>query len=347
MEYAAIDLHKRESQVRIISERGEICDQRIQTTRERFMAVFWGRPSMRILVEASTESEWVAQQLESFGHEVVVADPNYAPMYGHRSRRVKTDRRDAAALAEACRLGIYRPAHRRSAQYASIHAQLVARDQLVRTRTRTISVIRAVGRGAGLRIRSGESETFLTRLNAFDLPPSADIAVTPLRQVIATTNEQVAVMDRSLAMVATQDPVLTRLMTFPGIGPITACAFVAALDDVTRFRGAGQVTCYLGLVPREYSSGERQRRGHVLRSAHPRVQSLLVQAAWRIWRSTRADTAHLRTWAYAISQRRGRRVAVVALARRVARILFAMWRDGSIYRLDRKTRKSDVTVVQR
>lgn len=332
MEYAAIDLHKRESQVRIISETGEISDQRIQTTRERFMAVFWGRPSMRILLEASTESEWVAQQLERLGHEVVVADPNYAPMYGHRSRRVKTDQRDAAALAEACRFGIYRPAHRRSAEHASIQAQLVARDQLVRTRTRTISVIRAVGRAAGLRIRGGESETFLTRLNAIELPPASDVAVTPLRQVIAMANEQVAIVDRSLTTVATQDPVLTRLMTFPGIGPITACAFVAALDDVTRFRGAAQVTCYLGLVPREHSSGECRRRGHVLRSANPRVQSLLVQAAWRIWRSTRADTAHLRTWAHRIGQRRGRRIAVVALARRIARILFAMWRDASVYR---------------
>ena len=73
---------------------------------------------MRILLEASTESEWVAQHLETLGHEAIVADPNFAPMYGQRSRRVKTDRRDVAALADACQRGFYRAAHRRSATAA-------------------------------------------------------------------------------------------------------------------------------------------------------------------------------------------------------------------------------------
>ena len=102
MEYGAIDLHKKESQVRIVTESGEVLDRRIATTRERFTAVFEGRRPMRILREASTESEWVAQHLETLGHEVIVADPTFAPMYSERSRRVKTDRRDVAALADAC-----------------------------------------------------------------------------------------------------------------------------------------------------------------------------------------------------------------------------------------------------
>ena len=90
-----------------------------------------------------------------------------------------------------------------------------------------------------------------------------------------------------------------------------------------------QVTSYLGLVPREYSSGERQDRGRILRSAHPLVQSLLVQAAWRLARSASPDTAGLRPWALAITRRRGTTIAMVALARRVARILDATWRDES------------------
>ena len=95
MEYGAIDLHKRESQVRIVTADGEVIDRRILTTRDRFTSMFWGRARMRILIEASTESEWVARHLESLGHEVIVADPNYAPMYATRTRRVKTDKRDA------------------------------------------------------------------------------------------------------------------------------------------------------------------------------------------------------------------------------------------------------------
>jgi transposase len=105
MEYGAIDLHKKESQIRIVTETGEVIDHRISTTRERFTRVFWGRPRIRILVEASTESEWVAQHLEGLGHEVIVADPNYGLMYGHRSRRVKTDHRDASRWSKPASTG--------------------------------------------------------------------------------------------------------------------------------------------------------------------------------------------------------------------------------------------------
>lgn len=94
MEIIALDLHKRETQRSIKADDGTITDRRIATSRERFTAVFGERPRARILLEASTESEWVARHLESLGHEVIVADPNDAPMYANRSRRTKTDKRD-------------------------------------------------------------------------------------------------------------------------------------------------------------------------------------------------------------------------------------------------------------
>ena len=106
MAYGAIDLHKKESQIRIVMDSGEVLDRRIATTRDRFTAVFWGQPPMRVLVEAATESEWVAQHLETLGHDVIVADPNFMPMYGHHSRRVKTDRRDVAALGGSLPAGM-------------------------------------------------------------------------------------------------------------------------------------------------------------------------------------------------------------------------------------------------
>ena len=95
MDTIGLDLHQRESQLCIGHEDGQVTEQRIVTSRERLTAVFGGRPRARILLEASTESEWVACHLEFLGHEVIVADPNYAPMYATRSRRVKTDKRDA------------------------------------------------------------------------------------------------------------------------------------------------------------------------------------------------------------------------------------------------------------
>src|SRR5881628_3177212 len=101
MDIIGLDLHKRESQLCLCAEDGTITERRIVTSRERFTAVLGSRPRAKILLEASTESEWVARHLESLGHEVLVADPNYAPMYATRSRRTKTDRRDARTLMDA------------------------------------------------------------------------------------------------------------------------------------------------------------------------------------------------------------------------------------------------------
>jgi transposase len=102
MEYGAIDLHTKHSQIRIVTADGTvIVERRIVTRPDQFAAVFGGRDPMRILLESSTEREWVATCLEDVGHEVAVADPNFAAMYGRRTRRIKTDRRDVAALAEA------------------------------------------------------------------------------------------------------------------------------------------------------------------------------------------------------------------------------------------------------
>src|SRR5215211_2487044 len=95
MDYIGIDLHKTSSQVCILTEDGELIERRIKTDRESFDKLFAERPPARILVEASTESEWCARHLEGLGHEVIVADPNFAPMYATRDRRIKTDKRDA------------------------------------------------------------------------------------------------------------------------------------------------------------------------------------------------------------------------------------------------------------
>src|SRR5262245_61473166 len=104
MLYGAIDLHLRRSQVRIVDEEGHVVlERRVDTTAAALDAVFGTLVPMRVLVESSTESEWVAQCLETFGHDVIVADPNYVAMYATRTRRIKTDRRDVAALVDACR----------------------------------------------------------------------------------------------------------------------------------------------------------------------------------------------------------------------------------------------------
>jgi transposase len=334
MEHIGIDVHKNESQICLLTEYGEIVESRILTRHDRLTAALGNRPRARVLIEASTESEWVARCLEELGHEVIVADPNYAPMYATRSRRVKTDRRDAQALMDACRLGAYRPAHRTSDAQRQVRALLAVRENLVRTRVRQVQLIRALTRREGQRVRSCTVRSFAQRLAATELPEWLRRTTAPLVAVLEETQQQVGALDRAILEVVGQDPVVQRLRTAPGIGPITAVAFVATVDRVERFDRAHELESYLGLVPSEHSSGERQHRGAVTKTGNSRLRYLLVEAAWCILRSRSSSTEKLREWAGRIAVRRGRRVAVVALARRLAGILYAMWRDATDYQAD-------------
>ena len=124
LEHIGIDLHKNSSSICILTAEGELLERRIKTERASFLLGFGQRARARILIEASTESEWAARYLEELGHEVIVADPNFAPMYATRSKKVKTDKRDARTLCEACRLGAYRPAHRTSDEQRATCANL-------------------------------------------------------------------------------------------------------------------------------------------------------------------------------------------------------------------------------
>jgi transposase len=331
MDTIGLDLHKRESQLCILTTDGEMIERRIATTRERFTAVLGGGPRARVLLEASTESEWVARYLESLGHDVVVADPGFAPMYATRSRRVKTDKRDARALCEACRLGAYRAIHRVSDAQRHVRAELAVRDAVVRTRTRYVALIKAAVRREGLRLTQGDPERTTAKLTAVPLAEETRRELAPLVALLEPLNVAIADADHRLAALARESAPARLLQTMPMIGPVTALGFVAALDDITRFTGAHQVEAYLGLVPSERSSGEQQHRGRITKRGDTRTRWLLVEAAWRIRRSKDPALAPLNAWADRIATRRGKRIAIVALARRLAGILSAMWRSGVPY----------------
>src|SRR5688572_21046000 len=216
MDNIGLDLHKRESQLCILTEDGALMERRI------------------------------------------VADPNFAPMYATRSRRVKTDRRDARTLAEALRVGAFRPAHRLSEPQRQVRGELAVRDALVHTRVRWISVLKAAVRREGLRIPGGAAEQVAGKLAALPLPASVQAELAPVLALLEPLNAQIAAADARLAARAATDPVVARLTTAPTIGPVTAVAFVATLDDVGRFAEASRVAAYLGLTPTERSSGEQQ-----------------------------------------------------------------------------------------
>ena len=331
MQYIGIDVHKVSSQLCFCDENGEIIEKRINTDRKRFRDVLEKAPRSKVLIEASTESEWVASCIEELGHEVIVADPNYAPMYATLNRRIKTDRRDAQALCDACRLGAYRPAHRSSERSRKLRAVIGAREALVRTRSRYVSVIRALSRRDGYRVRSGANVSFEKRVREAEIDPRLQGQIEPLLVVMRKLNEQIKAIDEQLEQEATGDRVAQRLCSVPGIGPVTALHFISIIDQVERFDSAHRLAAYLGLVPRELSSGEKRFRGRITKAGDRRLRFLLVEAAWRIVCRPRPETEHLRQWTDGIAVRHGKNVAVVALARRLSGILYAIWRDGTCF----------------
>src|SRR5438128_4619008 len=252
-------------------------------------------------------------------------------MYATRSRRVKTDRRDARTLAEACRLGAYRPAHRTSDGQRHVRAQLAVREALVQTRSRYISLLGAVLRREGFRVGTGNAEGFVKRVERLALPGQLRSEIAPLLAVLLSVNHQLEWVDGRLEHLAQSDETVARLCTAPSVGPVTAAAFASTIDEVNRFRNAHQVEAYLGLTPSEMSSGERQHKGRITKAGNSRMRRLLVQVAVSILRLRSPQTEALRDWASSIAIRRGKKIATVALARRMAGVRYAVMRDGTRY----------------
>lgn len=157
--------------------------------------------------------------------------------------------------------------------------------------------------------------------------------VAPLVVLLRGLGEQLKAADERLTTLSKEDEVVARLCTAPGVGPVTAASFVSTLDEADRFDGPKPARAYLGLVPSERSSGERQQRGHISKAGPGRARYMLVEAAWTILRRRSLANSALHEWATGIAARRGSRVAVVALARKLAGILYAMWRDGNTFGL--------------
>jgi transposase len=216
---------------------------------------------------------------------------------------------------------------------------------MVRTRVKCIALVGALVRRQGWRIPSGTVDGFVARVERLELTEELGCEVAPILALIRAVSAEIKAADARIEQIAAADPVIRRLRTVPGVGPITATAFVATLDTCERFSGPHQVEAYLGLVPSEMSSGERQHRGRITKAGNSRARWLLVEAAWSIFRSRREDAEPLRRWAQRVALRRGTKVGIVALARKLAGILYAMWRDGTTYERREGHTTSEVMVT--
>lgn len=330
MEHVAIDLGGRESQVCVRNEKGEILKQGKCKTAE-LEEVFKKRSKSRVILETSAEAFRVADAALSCGHEVRVVPATLVKVLGVGDRRTKTDERDAQKLSEVSTRIDLPSVHIPSAVARQRRSLSRLRETMVEARTQLINSVRGYLRTQLIRLPGGKTETFAKRVRKkmLETPEGMPAMVERLLVPIESLNEQIARGDQELEMIAEADPICRRLMTMPGVGPVTSVRFVAAIDRIERFGSPHQLEAYLGLTPGENSSSERQRRTGITKAGPPQVRRALVQAAWSFVRTRPNDPAAI--WTVEVKNRRGKKVAIVALARKMAGMLFAMWRDATNY----------------
>ncbi len=328
MEHVAIDLGGRESQVCIRSEDGTVLFERKVATTS-LGALLKKRPTSRVVVETCAESFHVADRAIELGHEVRVVAATLVRALGVGARGVKTDELDARVLSEvSTRINlpsVHVPSHT-SRERKTLCGM---RDALVSSRTQQINTVRGWMRGQMIKVRQGKTETFSERVRRGVGESALPSYVARQLQSIDDVTAHILAADKELEGLAEKDPTCPRLMSVPGVGPVTAIRFVAALDEIARFSSVAQVQSYLGLTPGENSSSERKRRTGITKAGPPALRASLVQAAWAARRAR--GTHPMLVWALEVEKRRGKHVAIVALARKLAAILFAIWRDGTFY----------------
>jgi len=330
MQHVAIDLGGKESQLCVRASDGQILlEQKVAT---RTLGIFFKRqPHSRIVLETCAEAFHIADLALSSAHEVRVVPATLVRSLGVGSRGIKTDRRDAQVLSEvSCRIDL--PSVHVPSDVARQRRTLCGmRAALVDSRTALTNTVRGWSRTQLFKVAPTTTAHFPKRMRdaALALPEGLPEAVDRLLKALDSLNEQIARADQELLELAEGDPICKRLMSVPGVGPVTSMRFVAAIDDVSRFATAHAVESYLGLTPGENSSSDRKQRTGITKAGPAAVRGALVQAAWNVRRTRPKDP--IVVWAAGIEQRRGKFVATVAVARKLAGILFAIWRDGSVY----------------
>lgn len=331
MNHVAIDLGARKSQFCVRDQGGTVLKEgRVETLG--LPKLFEGLEKSRVVLESCAEAFAVADMATAAGHEVCIVPSTLAPSLGVGQRGLKTDKRDARNLSLAsCRMEQLPTIHCPSPTTRDQRARLTAREGLVSARTQLVNVVRGWARTNLVTIPSGTTAAFPARAReaAEQSPSGLPDFIEQVLKALEALNEQIALANAQVEELAERDAACVRLMSMPGVGPITALSFRSALEDPGRFRSAQAVGSYLGLTPGEKSSGARTTRLGITRAGSSRCRRVLVQAAWSAYRTSRED--RMVQWARKLAEKKPPQVAVVALARKMSTILYAMWRDGAAY----------------
>jgi transposase len=310
------------------ADRQVVEEGRMQSTEAALRRHFEAEPCLRIALECGTHSPWVSRLLIELGHQVIVANARKIPaITGSES---KNDRNDAEKLA---RFAAYDPKLLSPLEHRSEQRQLDlnlihARSTLVRARTMIVNALRGLVKSAGGRLPSCSTESLPGRAGT-TIPSALTAVATPLVEQIGLLNAQIDGMDKQVEKLAAKYPEIGLLRTVPGVGPIVAAAYVLTLDrpDAASNRSAG---AFVGLRPAQSQSGDADPQRRIAKTGDSCLRSLLVQSAQYILGRFGPDS-ELRRWGLKLAAtggKRGKKRAIVAVARKLAVLLHSMWRSG-------------------
>ena len=279
-------------------------------------------------LEACPLADYLHRGLVTANFNAVCIETRHAQRF-LSTRPVKTDKNDAHGIAQMMRLGHFRPVNVKTAEAQVIRTTLQARRQVVDTLIQFQNTIRGLLRAHGLKMGEVTRLGFEERVRQLVEPvPALAMAVEPLLRVLQQVRGERARFDKLLGQAARKDPICLRLMTIPGVGPITALAYRATIDDPTRFTSSKAVGAHLGMTPRIYQSGETERSGQISKTGDRMLRTLLYEAASALMARSRKPSK-LRSWGVAIARRRGFKRARIAVARKLGVIMHRMWVTGA------------------
>lgn len=329
-----VDLGDKWSNYCILGLDGEtLTEGELQTTQQAFSELFGALAPARVVMEVGTHSAWVRDAVAASGHEVLVANPRQ--MEGPKRRKRKNDRIDAHKLA---RVGRIDPQslfhiHHRSTEVRQDLMVLRARDALVDVRTELINTMRGLVKTLGARLPKCSTRSFAKKMET-GLPTATRDLLLPLVQAVETVSHSIELYDGKIEELATKKyPHTSLLRQVKGVGPLTSLAYVLTLENPDRFPKSRTVGPYLGLVPRQEDSGDRQPQLRISKAGDVMVRRLLVVSAQYIVGPFGPDT-ELRRYGLRLCERGGKNAkkrAVVAVARKLAVLLHKLWVSGEVY----------------
>ncbi|NDR57928.1 IS110 family transposase [Pseudoruegeria sp. M32A2M] len=338
MEYfVGLDVSLRSCALCVVDGRGKVCLERELPCEVDDIAGCldtFGHPIARIGFEAGTLSQHLFFGLQAKGFNVTCMEARQVSA-ALSAMRNKTDKTDAKGIAQILRTGWFSPVHMKSREAHGLRALLSTRKALLKKTMDLANEVRGILKIFGIRLpRSVKHGSFdgLVR-PMIEMDEVLAHAVIPLLDARVVLFQHYLELDRRVKHAASKDEVCMRMMTVPGVGPIAALTFKAAVDDPNRFKRSRTVAAHFGLTPRRYQSGEHDNPGRISKAGDQNVRATLYAAANELLMRTMAGS-QIKTWGMRLMRTKGRRRAVVAVARKLAVLLHRMWIDGTDFRQD-------------